>query len=207
MSPDTERLRLLYSDLHGLERGKYLLGDWAARGGANFCVGVWPLTFDREILPIPGVQFDVGLPDLEAHIDLGTLRPSWEPDTVIAMADTVYRGAPHPLDCREALRQAVKPWTDRGLIPQLAYEFEFYLLRPGENGRWLPEESLFTSERWKRYGSVTVKVLPRPSALSSPTAPRCSSTNLLTSARPSPVPSCWRATPSSACRNSSKTSV
>ena len=138
MSPDTERLRLLYSDLHGLERGKYLLGDWAARGGANFCVGVWPLTFDREILPIPGVQFDVGLPDLEAHIDLGTLRPSWEPDTVIAMADTVFGGAPHPLDCRETLRKAVKPWTDRGLIPQLAYEFEFYLMEPDRDGNWMP---------------------------------------------------------------------
>jgi glutamine synthetase len=138
MSAHGERLRLLYSDLHGLERGKYLLGDWAARGSANFCVGVWPLTFDKEILPIPGVQFDVGLPDLEAHIDMGTLRPSWEPDTTIGLADTVYQGKPHPLDCREALRNAIRPWTELGLIPQLAFEFEFYLMEPGEGGGWVP---------------------------------------------------------------------
>ena len=34
--------------IHGLERGKYLLGDWI--GTAAFCVGVYPLTLDREIL-------------------------------------------------------------------------------------------------------------------------------------------------------------
>jgi glutamine synthetase len=133
-----DRLRLLYSDLHGLERGKYLLGNWAERGGANFCVGVWPLTFDREILPIPGVQFDVGLPDLEGRLDRGTLRPSWEENTVIGLADTRVHGDPHPLDCREALRRAVRPWTDRGLIPQLAYEFEFYLMDPDGDGGWRP---------------------------------------------------------------------
>jgi glutamine synthetase len=133
-----ERLRLLYPDLHGIERGKYLLGDWDARGGANFCVGVWPLTFDKEILPIPGVQFDVGLPDLEARLDRETIRPSWEPDTVIGLADTRYRGAPHPLDCRQALRDAVKPWTDLGLIPQVAFEFEFYLMEPDGSGGWRP---------------------------------------------------------------------
>ena len=138
MSAHGERLRLLYPDLHGLERGKYLLGDWAARGSANFCVGVWPLTFDKEILPIPNVQFDVGLPDLEAHIDMSTLRPSWEPDTTIGLADTVFQGKPHPLDCREALRNAVRPWTELGLIPQIAYEFEFYLMEPAADGGWVP---------------------------------------------------------------------
>ena len=138
MKAQGQRLRLLYPDLHGIERGKYLLGDWAERGSANFCVGVWPLTFDREILPIPGVQFDVGLPDLEAHLDRETLRPSWEDNTVIGLADTIFRGEPHPLDCREALRRAVRPWLDQGLVPQLAYEFEFYLMEPDGESGWRP---------------------------------------------------------------------
>ena len=31
-----------------------------------------PLTTDREILPIPRQQFDVGLPDVEAQLDRDT---------------------------------------------------------------------------------------------------------------------------------------
>jgi len=64
------RLRLLWSDIHGIERGKYLYGNWQERGRANFCLATFPLTFDREILPIEGLAFDVGLPHLEATIEL-----------------------------------------------------------------------------------------------------------------------------------------
>ena len=110
MSAHGDRLRLLYSDLHGLERGKYLLGDWAARGSANFCVGVWPLTFDKEILPIPRQQFDVGLPDVDAALDHDTLRAGWEQDTVVGIADMYLEGEPIEIDPRGVLRTAVEPW-------------------------------------------------------------------------------------------------
>ena len=36
MDTDGKRLRLLYPDIHGLERGKYLFGDWGATGMAEF---------------------------------------------------------------------------------------------------------------------------------------------------------------------------
>src|SRR6266536_6130221 len=93
METNGKRLRLLYSDVNGIERGKYLLGDWVG-GVAAFCIGVYPLTHDREILPIPGIQFDVGLHDIDAHLDATTLRPSWEPDTVLGIADLEYHGRP-----------------------------------------------------------------------------------------------------------------
>ena len=64
MDTDGKRLRLLYPDIHGLERGKYLFGDWGATGMAAFCIGVYPLTHDKEILAIPRTQFDVGLHDV-----------------------------------------------------------------------------------------------------------------------------------------------
>ncbi len=136
MDQTAERLRLLFSDLHGIERGKYLLGNWASRYGANFCIGTWPLTFDKEILPIPGVSFDVGLPDMEAHLDRDSLRPGWEPDTAVGIADIVFRGEPSAHDPRQILRRALEPWTARGLVPQLAYEFEFYLMEPNGEGGW-----------------------------------------------------------------------
>lgn len=134
METKGKRLRLLYPDIHGLERGKYLLGDWT--GTAAFCVGVYPLTLDREILPIPGLQFDIGLPDIEVHLDRDSLRPGWEEDTVVGMGDAELRGEPCAVDPRHVLRRAIEPWVERGLTPQLAYELEFYLMEPDGAGGW-----------------------------------------------------------------------
>jgi glutamine synthetase len=131
-----KRLRLLWSDLHGIERGKYLYGNWHERGRANFCLATFPLTFDREILPIPGLAFDVGLPDLEATLDRTSLRPGWEPDTLVGIGELTHKHEPVAVDPRNALQRAIEPWRAMGLEPQLAFEFEFYLLRPDGDGGW-----------------------------------------------------------------------
>src|SRR6266699_2530112 len=107
MDTDGKRLRLLYPDIHGLERGKYLFGDWASTGIAAFCIGVYPLTHDKEILAIPRAQYDVELHD-----------------------------EPAPWDTRNALREAWRAWEDMGLEPQVAFELEFYLLERGDDGDW-----------------------------------------------------------------------
>jgi glutamine synthetase len=133
-----KRLRLLWSDIHGIERGKYLYGDWLGKGRANFCLATYPLTFDREILQIPGLAFDVGLPDLEALLDPNSVRPGWEPDTVVGIGETFHRREPVAVDPRHALQRAVEAWRARGLEPQVAFEFEFYLLRPDGQGGWQP---------------------------------------------------------------------
>jgi glutamine synthetase len=132
------RLRLLWSDLHGIERGKYLFGNWQERGRANFCLATFPLTLDREILPIEGLAFDVGLPDLEATLDTSSLRPGWEPNTTVGIGTLSHRHAPLSVDPRGALERAVEPWRAMGLEPQVAFELEFYLLRPGGAGGWAP---------------------------------------------------------------------
>ena len=131
-----KRLRLLWSDLHGIERGKYLYGDWTDKGKANFCLSTFPLTFDREILDIPRMSFDVGLPDLEATLDSSSLRSGWEPNTVVGVADLRHLGEPVWVDPRHVLRLAVEPWREKGLEPQIAFEFEFYLLKPNGGGGW-----------------------------------------------------------------------
>jgi glutamine synthetase len=136
MEPKARQLRLLYPDILGLERGKYLLGDWTGRSA--FCIGVYPLTLDREILPIPGLQFDIGLPDIEVHLDVDSMRPGWEPETVVGVGDAESGGQPCSVDPRLALRRAIEPWVDRGLTPQVAYEFEFYLMEPDGEGGWRP---------------------------------------------------------------------
>ena len=133
-----KRLRLLFSDLLGVERGKYLFGDVADAGHAAFCIGVYPLTTDKEILDISGQQFDVGLPDVEAFVDRDTIRPGWEPDTVIGIGDVHQRGKALDVDPRQVLRAAVEPWRAMGLEPMFAFESEFYLCDPAEDGGWQP---------------------------------------------------------------------
>ena len=133
-----KRLRLLYSDVLGVERGKYLFDEVADAGRAAFCIGVYPLTTDKEILEISRQQFDVGLPDIEAVIDRDTLRPGWEPDTVVGIADVHHRGTPIEVDPRQALRAAIAPWRAMGLEPMFAFESEFYLCDPAPEGGWKP---------------------------------------------------------------------
>src|SRR5436309_992962 len=115
METQRERLRLLYPDIHGLERGKYLFGEWATAGTAGFCIGVYPLTHDKEILPVPSAQFDVGLHDVEAVLDRDSLRPGWEQNTLVGVADVAFHGEPVPWDTRRALREACRPWREMGL--------------------------------------------------------------------------------------------
>jgi hypothetical protein len=98
-----KRLRLLFSDVLGVERGKYLFGDVADAGHSAFCVGVFPLTTDKEILDVSRQQFDVGLPDVEAFIDRDTLRPGWEEDTIVGIADVQQHGKALEVDPREVL--------------------------------------------------------------------------------------------------------
>ncbi len=131
-----KRLRLLYSDVLGVERGKYLFGDVADDGRAAFCIGVFPLTTDREILDISRQQFDVGLPDVEAFVDRDTLRLGWEDDTIVGIADVQQHGEPLDVDPRHVLRKAVEPWREMGLDPMFAFESEFYLLERGEDSSW-----------------------------------------------------------------------
>jgi glutamine synthetase len=133
-----KRLRLLFPDLLGLERGKYLFGEVAESGHAAFCIGVYPLTHDREILDVPRTQFDVGLPDIDVTLDPESLRPGWEPATVIGIGDASRGGKPMPIDPRHVLREAVEAWRERELEAQISFELEFYLMEPSEAGVWVP---------------------------------------------------------------------
>jgi glutamine synthetase len=133
-----KRLRLLFSDVLGVERGKYLFGDVADDGRAAFCIGVYPLTTDKDILDISRQQFDVGLPDVDAFVDRDTLRQGWEDDTIVGIADVQQHGEPLEVDPRHVLRRAIEPWTAMGLEPMFAFESEFYLLDRASDGSWKP---------------------------------------------------------------------
>ncbi len=136
-----KRLRLLWSDLLGVERGKYLYGKKAEHGHANFAMTTMATTLHRDILPIPGLAYDVGLGDIEARLDQSSIRDGWEKETRVGIGDLYRNDERFAIDPRAVLERACRPWLDRGLQPQLAFEFEFYLLRPADEGGWLPLET------------------------------------------------------------------
>ena len=101
METQGKRLRLLYPDLHGLERGEYLYGEKAAEGVAAFCIGVYPLTHDKEILVGPADAVRRG-----AARHRGDARPRLAPrrrgrtNTIVGIADLELHGEPAPWDSR-----------------------------------------------------------------------------------------------------------
>jgi len=60
------RVRVLFSDHLGLARGKYQPINTAAGGEARFCISLYGLTYDKQLLPVPGSGLLDGLPDVVA---------------------------------------------------------------------------------------------------------------------------------------------
>jgi glutamine synthetase len=130
MSEQDERLRLLWSDLLGLARGKYLLGGHHDQA-AHFCITTFSVGHDLEMVPLPGFGADVGEPDMVARLDPDSLRKGWEPDTKVGMSFLETEdGAPVPLDPRRCLARAIEAWRATGLEPYIGYEMELYLIAP-----------------------------------------------------------------------------
>jgi glutamine synthetase len=132
-----QRLRLMWSDLLGLARGKYVPKSQLDHT-AHFCIGGFVVGLDREIVPVEGYAGDIGFPDMVAPVDVDSIRPGWEPGTAVAFADLEYEdGSEVALDPRGALKHAIAAWRERGLEPQLGFEMEFYLMAPDGDG-WKP---------------------------------------------------------------------
>ncbi len=133
-----DRVRVLWPDHLGLARGKYVPYRLANRG-VRHCTGLWALGYDRQMtFGTPGANFDEGLPDMDASFELEDLRPSWEPNTAIAVADLLRHGEPVAVSPRGALRRAIADWQALGYQPMVGIELEAYLLEPDGNGGWKP---------------------------------------------------------------------
>ena len=138
---DFNRVRVLFGDHLNLARGKYVPLEAARAGVSRHCVGLFALGFDRDMTPAPGTRMLEGLPDLEARYDLGTLRPGWEHETGVVVADLYLDDEPLSLCPRTTLRRAVEAWQAEGLEPKLGIEFEGYVFQRDEHGKWVPYDT------------------------------------------------------------------
>ena len=124
-------VRLAYSDVHGIARGKeFPAGHFAnlMHEGAPHCEAI--MTVDLQHNVISG--FEHGFQDIVARPDASTLaRLPWDPEVAWMIGDLERMdGSPYGVDSRAVLKQAIAKFTERGLQPVMGPELEFYLCEP-----------------------------------------------------------------------------
>jgi glutamine synthetase len=127
--PRITTVRVMYSDLHGVARGKDVpLAEFPRIGKHGLCFCAAVMSTDLQHTPVLGGE--VGYPDLLAMPDLDTLVPlPWEPNVAACLADLgPVPGGPDPADPRGAVRRAVAGLQEFGYTPQIGPELEFFLL-------------------------------------------------------------------------------
>jgi glutamine synthetase len=136
LSPAISTVRVVYPDLHGIQRGKDIpIGEIArfAESGINFC----QVVMGTDLRHTPVVGGEVGYPDMVARPDLSTLvEIPWEPDVAMCLADLERDEAPEPTDQRALVRRAEAALAELGLAGKIGPELEFFLLEPDGNGGW-----------------------------------------------------------------------
>ncbi len=128
-------VRVVYSDLHGIPRGKDVpIGEFdrVADHGLAFCSAI----MGTDLRHTPVVGGEEGYPDLLAKPDLSTLTLlPWEPGVACCIADLHPLDGVHmPADPRGALRRAIAGFEELGYSPISGPELEFFLCTRDENG-------------------------------------------------------------------------
>ncbi len=139
-STDARRTRVLFCDMLNLPRGKYVPVDVADSGAIGFARGVFAVSYDRELLTVPGCGYYDGLPDMELVLD-DARRKSWQGGTDIALGDLHADGAPFGLCPRSNLKRTVSQWEAMGYAPMIGLETEAYVFQRDEDGVWRPYDT------------------------------------------------------------------
>jgi glutamine synthetase len=136
LSPAISTVRVVYPDLHGIQRGKDIpVGELTrfVASGIGFCQAV----MGTDLRHTPVVGGEQGYPDMLAHPDLATMvELPWEPDVASCLADLERDGGPEPTDQRGLVRRAEAALAELGLTAKIGPELEFFLLEPDGDGGW-----------------------------------------------------------------------
>jgi glutamine synthetase len=123
-------VRLLYTDLHGVARGKDIpvphFADMCEEGVA-FCAAV----MGTDLRHTPVVGGDEGYVDFAIRPDLTTLRQvPWQPEVAWCLGEAwTLDGSDHwPVCPRALLERVIDAYAAKGLTPIVAPELEFFLL-------------------------------------------------------------------------------
>jgi len=134
------RTRVLFCDLLNLPRGKYVPTDVAQSAAIGFARGAFAVSYDRDLLTIPGCGVYDGLPDMELVLD-DERRNSWQSGTDIALGDLHIDNKPFGLCARSALKRTVSEWLSMGYAPMVGIETEAYIFQKDQDGVWRPYDT------------------------------------------------------------------
>jgi glutamine synthetase len=127
-------VRVTYSDLHGVARGKDIPIDrfaHASDGGLPHCEAVMTVDLAHNVVSGP----EHGFQDIVARPDVSTMvRVPWRPEVAWCLADLEesVTGKPHGVDPRGTVRRAAAALAELGLEAIVGPELEFYLCDPDE---------------------------------------------------------------------------
>jgi glutamine synthetase len=140
---DSQRLRLLFCDHLNLARGKYLPGEKMLEDGATrMAQALFGVHFDRDLLPAPGSRMLEGAPDMMAVYQKADVRPGWQENTQVVVADLQQSdGSPVPMCGRSALKKAISDWQALGLSPKVGLELECYAFIRDADGTLKPYDT------------------------------------------------------------------
>ncbi len=134
------RTRAMFCDMLNLPRGKYVPVDVASGGAIGFARGVFAVSYDRDLVTVPGCGVYEGLPDMELLLD-NERRQCWQSGTEIALGDLHIDEEPFGLCPRSTLKRAIKAWTDLGYSPMIGLETEAFLFQRDQDGVWRPYDT------------------------------------------------------------------
>ncbi len=141
MLDDFKRIRVLSADHLNLARGKYVPAGLAEKGEMNACIGIYAVDYKRDLINAPGAGMEMGLPDLKAIYDIKQVRPSWEKDTGVVVADLYSNDKPLPLCGRSLLKTTLADWKALGCTVNIGIELEAYVFQRGHDGKWEPYDT------------------------------------------------------------------
>ena len=120
------RTRALFCDFLGLPKGKYIPSDLAKSGDIGFAACALSVSFDRDLLNIPGTGLFDGIPDMKLSLSKDRYK-SWQENTEIALGDLKFDGQDYELCSRSNLKRIIKEYNKIDLNPMVGLEFEAYI--------------------------------------------------------------------------------
>ncbi|MCI2106569.1 MAG: glutamine synthetase family protein [Intestinimonas sp.] len=134
-----EMLRLEYTDLLGVQRGKLLPVEMLdeIKDGVAFCAASMGMEYDNSILStdyLPSTSNDMTvIPDPSTFTPLPFANK-----TAVMLGDVYYNGAPMRVSPRGFLKQVVDEYFKMGYDPIAACELEFFVYKKDANGAYVP---------------------------------------------------------------------
>lgn len=123
----SEQIDVVFPDLMGLTHGK-TVPDHRLEYPTHYAITCMVQGIDLGFLEIPKYSTGAGFPDMEARVELDTVRP-WRDGRKLAMGSLFFsNGEPLPLDSRRQLRMLCDEFEALGYTPLAGFEMEFFLL-------------------------------------------------------------------------------